>query len=195
MSIYVINGKPGVGKDRFCSNVIDIMGSEKAAVFSTVDGVKTIAKLFGWNGKKDGKARRFLSNLKKALAEWNDFPVEHTVARVENFLQEVEKNGYSGCSEHAAVFIMCREPEEIRRLCETLNAKSILVKRHIYDDMETSNKSDEDVFNYEYDILIENNGDLQDLAALAIDFVKDENLFFKNWKDLKIAETGEIYYN
>ena len=60
--IVVINGSVGVGKDtfvQFCAEYAPIMN------ISSVDKVKEAAKvLAGWNGEKDEKSRKFLSDLK-----------------------------------------------------------------------------------------------------------------------------------
>ena len=61
--IVVINGSGGVGKDtfvQFCNEYTPIMN------ISSVDKVKEAAKvLAGWNGEKDEKSRKFLSDLKE----------------------------------------------------------------------------------------------------------------------------------
>ena len=60
--IIVINGQGGVGKDTF----IDILNKKglKIANVSSVDGVKELARMVGWNGAKEDKDRKFLSDLK-----------------------------------------------------------------------------------------------------------------------------------
>lgn len=50
--IYVINGMSGSGKSTFCSFVKDIAGADYSVEFSTVDKVKEIAKMCGWDGKE-----------------------------------------------------------------------------------------------------------------------------------------------
>lgn len=73
--IYVVNGAPRSGKDTFCSMVAKFMGEGYVRVYSTVDYIKTIAaSAFGWNGEKTPRARKFLSDLKDLLTEWNDIP-------------------------------------------------------------------------------------------------------------------------
>ena len=65
MKIIVINGRGGVGKDEFikwCREANNDIYS-----VSSVDYVKEIARLIGWNGEKDVKGRKFLSDLKDAF--------------------------------------------------------------------------------------------------------------------------------
>ena len=55
MKLFVINGHNQVGKDTFVNMISDIAIQHKKTVvsYSTVDYVKYIAGLFGWEGEKD----------------------------------------------------------------------------------------------------------------------------------------------
>ena len=55
-NIVIINGYGGSGKDTFVEFVSKY---NKVYNFSSVDKVKEIAKLIGWNGKKEEKDRKF----------------------------------------------------------------------------------------------------------------------------------------
>jgi dephospho-CoA kinase len=57
-------------------------------------------------------------------------------------------------------------------MVKKLNAKTILMKRDSVKHI-TSNMADENVFNYDYDIVIENNGTLEELKEKAKLFVND----------------------
>ena len=59
--IIVINGTGGCGKTTFVE-LTQKYG--KVINFSSVDKVKEVAKLIGWDGKKTEKDRKFLSDLK-----------------------------------------------------------------------------------------------------------------------------------
>ena len=190
MSVYVINGAPGAGKSTFCQKVIDIVGKDWGFELSSVDLVKEIATDLGWNGEKTLKDRKFLSDLKELLTTWNDIPFKHTVKRVEMILEEFYRYGLEG--KEAAIFINCREPEQIKRLCDKLNAKSVLIRRDSAESATVSNRSDAEVLNYGYDIEIVNNGDLKELAYLALDFVDTEELHVYGYKILEIDDFGNI---
>ena len=193
MSIYVINGAPGSGKSTFCEKVIDIVGKNWGFELSTVDLVKRVATDLGWNGEKTLKNRKFLSDLKDLLAEWDDIPFRDTVNQVRVIKDEFDR--YDLNFNEAAIFINCREPEEIKRLCEELHAKSILIRRDLAEDAAVSNHADANVLNFNYDIEITNNDDLRDLAFLALDFVEKEELHFYHYKNLEIDLFGNISYN
>ena len=190
MSVYVINGAPGAGKSTFCQKVIDIVGKDWGFELSSVDLVKEIATDLGWNGEKTLKDRKFLSDLKELLTTWNDIPFKHTVKRVEMILEEFYRYGLEG--KEAAIFINCREPEQIKILCDKLNAKSVLIRRDSAESATVSNRSDAEVLNYGYDIEIVNNGDLKELAYLALDFVDTEELHVYGYKILEIDDFGNI---
>ena len=101
--IVVINGSGGVGKDtfvQFCGEYTSIMN------ISSVDKVKEAAKvLAGWNGEKDEKSRKFLSDLKELGIEYNDAPFKYISNMAEEF-----KN-----SDKQIMFVHIRECEEIEK--------------------------------------------------------------------------------
>lgn len=130
-------------------------------VISTVDFVKEIATECGWDGTKTLENRKFLSDLKDLLTKWDDVPYKMIVTRANNLPSNMDW----------IMFVDCREPTEIQKLKEGLNATTLLIRRPGDDETETSNHADAGVFNYEYDLTIENNSDIMDLAKKAKDFI------------------------
>lgn len=156
--IIIINGTGGSGKDtfvEFCSKYGKVMN------FSSIDKVKEIARLIGWDGKKTEKDRKFLSDLKRLTTEYNDMAfnsISDAVARFES-------------SENEILFIHIREPEEVERAANVFNAKTLLVKRVGLSNIQT-NYSDANVENYSYDFIIENTT-LEELNKNALNFVNE----------------------
>ena len=70
------------------------------------------------------------------------------------------------------MFLHIREPHNIARASKVFGAKILLVKRNGLMNI-TSNYSDANVDNYEYDYIIENNGSLEELDLVAFDFVRE----------------------
>lgn len=75
---------------------------------------------------------------------------------------------------------MSREPEEIQKFVDYLDAITVCVRRKDVDDLPTSNQSDADVYNFDYECYIDNDGTLEDLQWQVIDFCdtflkKEEN--------------------
>ena len=191
--IYIINGAPGSGKDSFCQKVIQITTPDFGVILSTVDLVKEIAKDLGWDGKKTQKDRKFLSDLKDILTEWDDIPIKDIEGRIDGFLYHIRHAGLD--EKETAIFVVCREPEEIEKMCKRLNAKSLIVRREEAENSEKSNHADREVLNYNYDIEIDNNGTLLDLAYKAIEFVEREELHVNHWDSLEIDLFGNLRYN
>lgn len=164
-NIVIINGTGGSGKDtfvEFVSKYTDVIN------FSSVDKVKEIAKLIGWNGGKTEKDRKFLSDLKALTSEYSDMPFRSMAEMVEKFKQTNDE----------ILFLHIREPENIERAVIEFGAKTLLVKRIGLENI-MSNYSDASVDNYDYDYKIENNT-LEELEEQAILFI--EKLRTKEFK-------------
>lgn len=157
--VIIINGTGGSGKDTFvtmCSKYAKVMN------ISSVDKVKEAAKiLVGWNGEKDEKSRKLLVDLKQLSIEYNDYPLQYIKEQFEKFLK----------SNNEFLFVHIREIDEIEKIKNLLNAKTLLVKNPRVKII-TSNNSDKNVYNYTYDFVVENNGSLEELEQQAKKIVK-----------------------
>lgn len=164
--VFIINGSGGVGKDTFVQLVSEELNSilkrlHTVINFSSVDKVKEIAKEIGWNGQKSEKDRKFLSDLKILTSEYNDMP----------FLSMKEKvNEFNIDEKSKILFLHIREPEEIERAKREFDAKTVLIVRDSIKHI-TSNNADKNVFNYKYDVVINNNGTIEELRQKAKDFI------------------------
>lgn len=151
MKIIIVNGKGGCGKTTF-EQLATEKSSYKIGIVSTIDYVKNVATAIGWNGIKDDKSRKLLSDLKRDLTEWNDLPFKKVAERLYE---------YKGMC-YDFVFIDCREPDEIDRYVKEYNAITLLINRDEVN-RKYGNISDDNVDNYLYDFVVDNNGTLQDL--------------------------------
>lgn len=163
---YIINGAGGVGKDQFIKFVTDELGEKYTYNISTVNIVKSIAYKIGWKGKKTPQDRKYLSDLKDMMTYWSDLPFNDVSILTELQVEEWKESQIRD----AAVFIHCREPNEIDRLVKRLGAETILIIRDT--DEVYINHADNEVFNYNYDFIIDNNGTLEELKDSAATFVK-----------------------
>ena len=174
MHIYIVNGAPGSGKTTFEEFAMELLG-EDVRILSTVDDIKQAARYLGWDGVKTPKSRKFLSDLKDLWTEFDDGPVKSIKRRVSNI--ERSYTVYDIPADDAVIFIDSREPEEIDRLKRELGAKTILIKRASgADDAEILNHADRDVENYQYDYIIPNDYDLDELKVRCIEFLLKENI-------------------
>ncbi len=137
----VINGAGGVGKDTLC----DIAAKHyKAKNISSVTPIKEIATMCGWDGRKDAKSRKFLSDLKKLSAEYNDFPTIWALEEYHAFLE----------SDFEILFVHIREGEEIRKFVDGTDghARTLLIRGGTRTHTARyGNRSDDDVEDYPYD--------------------------------------------
>lgn len=173
MKIVVINGKGGCGKDTFVTMCRDVLGITKILNVSTVDFVKEVAEHCGWDGTKTPENRKFLSDLKDVLTQWNDVPLKKVCQDIKTW-QHIWIA--SGEYDKAVVFIHCREPKEIKKLCKELNTYNpitLLIRRDAAESVEQMNHADNEVLNYEYDYTIPNNGSLSELRARAEIFLRE----------------------
>jgi len=167
MKIICINGQGGVGKDTF----VDYCGSQKNGIFniSMVDGIKKVASLIGWTGSKEPKDRKFLSDLKDLIAEYNDYPFQDVLNEINlaEWYHWAEK-----LTDELICFVHAREPEDIQRWKDEYGARALLIRR---EEVEKTygNHSDDQVFDIDYDYVINNDGKLEDLKDKANSFITD----------------------
>ena len=166
--VIIINGSGGTGKDQF----VKFFRDKTTSVYnkSTVDSVKQLASSMGWDGIKNDKSRKFISDLKDLWTNFNDFIFRDII----NFCHLVDFENTS-----SFVFIHCREPDEIRRFKKYFkdDCITLLIRRPGF--KITTNNGDRNVENYKYDMIIDNNKDLNCLEKLAGEFrnkLKGENI-------------------
>lgn len=156
--IVIINGSGGVGKDTF----VELCGKYvKVRNVSAVDKVKEAANiLIDWDGVKDEKYRKLLVDLKQLSVDFNDAPTKYLKKQAEEFIQNEEE---------CLMFIHIREISEIKKLKELIDAKTLLITSKRVPVI-TSNSSDANVANYDYDLYITNDGTVEELEEKAKKF-------------------------
>lgn len=158
--IFVINGMGGSGKDTFVKCLNEIIPTLHISI---VDKVKETAKSLGWNGTKTEKDRKFLSDLKTAIDNYNDSNYEYIKNKVKDF-----KEGKLGTYE--VLCIDMREANQIERAKRDFGANSVLIFRDGIKFIE-SNIADANVFNIDYDVTVNNSGTIEELKDAAKEFV------------------------
>lgn len=118
-----------------------------------------MAKQFcGWQQDKTLKGRKLLSDLKQALIQYNDLPTTYVTSQLDFFLNDAQKQ---------VLFVHIREPEEIEKfkkivvsrgcICYTL----LIITPKIT--IPFGNTSDDNVQDYTYDFIYNNNVPLEQL--------------------------------
>lgn len=161
--IYITNGVGGCGKDTFANFLNEFVTVVK---YSSIDKVKTIARICGWDGGKTERDRKFLSDLKCLTTEYSDMPFKD-IARMVDFFRN---------NTNASVLLIdIREPGEIKRAVKEFGAETILIINpnipHI-----TSNMADKNVYEYEYDHVIKNSGTLEQFREKVKEFIEEQEL-------------------
>ena len=152
--VIIINGKGGCGKDTICNIVSKYY---KVVNVSSVAPIKEIAKYGGWDGNKDIKGRKLLSDIKKAFTDYNNLPNTYLCYTYAQFLNDINAE---------ILFVHIREPKEIKKFKKELitTCYTLLIKSN-RTDYEYGNKSDNNVEKYKYDFVYENNGSKEKLET------------------------------
>ena len=158
--VIVINGSGGVGKDTFVSTCKEILKKYNIDVhnYSTISIVKHIMKRhMSWNHSKTEKDRKFMSDFKKLLKDYNDIPFNDVTYYI---------NANIETSKNKVFFVHTREPEEIQEFVDYYNEYgidifTILITRPNYEIL--SNESDKNVNNFNYDYVINNDKTIEEL--------------------------------
>lgn len=161
--IFVLNSYPTAGKDTF----VDAIAARHNGIYklSSVDLVKEVAKKAGWDGTKTPKNREFLSNLKDLLTNWDDIPYKDIAKKIE-LIAFAEQSR----EEPVLIFVMVREPIEIQKFVDRLDAKTIFIERDCLNDVPQSNHADSEVEKFHYDYYIKNNEDIDSFVDVAEQF-------------------------
>lgn len=171
MKVFIINGEPNSGKTTF-ENFCFALNPVYVRIYSSIDGVKRIARECGWKGVKEAKDRKFLADLKQLLIQYNNFPFKD----VSNYIrtQRMWMDNRDCDSEKLIFFIDVREPSEIQKLRDAYGATAILIQRNNNDKIEENSADNEENFDPElYDMVISNNGTLEQLELQARKFMEN----------------------
>ena len=159
--VIIINGRGGVGKDTLC----DLAAKHfKIKNISAITPIKEIAQNYGWNGQKDSKSRKFLSDLKRVFIDYNDLPTMYLYEQYRMFLDD----------DSQFLFVHIREKEEIEKFKKLIKNKclTLLVERSQIDTKTWGNASDYEVENYEYDLRYNNDKTLKETEKEFVAFLK-----------------------
>lgn len=170
IKIFIINGTGGVGKDTFVNFCQEYAYTLQKLVYvqnySTIDPIKYLARGIGWDEGKTNKDRKFLSDLKDLLTEYNDYSYQY----IKNIISSISSQSSSSIC-LGIIFIHCREPKEIQRFVDDYNAETILIRRPQI--KPADNHADMEVENFNYDYIIDNSGSIKELKVKAENFINN----------------------
>lgn len=158
----VINGRGGVGKDTLCDFAAEHF---RVRNVSSVTPIKEIARAHGWNGEKDLRSRKFLSDLKRVFTEYNDLPTRYLTKEYREFCE----------SDEQIMFVHIRESEQIAAFVRAVegNCVTLLVRRNLDQPIANyGNVSDDEVEKFTYDYYYDNSVSLEETAQRFPAFLK-----------------------
>lgn len=168
----VINGVGGCGKDTLISFLNDIYCVKNV---SSIDPIKKIASVLGWNGEKDEKSRKFLSDLKKITTDYNEYTLNYVLKEQEDFLS----------SEYEIMFVHIREPEEIAKFVKRSKGETLTLlirPRQELENKQYGNYSDDSVEKYSYDLVFDNNKSLEESKLSWLEYFRKNVMESSNFK-------------
>ena len=175
----VINGQPSVGKDTICDI---IMNKYNAMKVSAIDPIVEIALKYGWDGVKNNKSRKFLSDLKRAFIDFNDMPNRYLLEKYKGFI----------AGDYDILFLHIREIDQIESFKKSIDSGkciTLLIQKDT-DNLHPAsfgNYSDDNTNNYSYDYYYVNNGSLDNLENSFLLFFR-EILKNEKMEDIKRKE-------
>lgn len=160
--VLIINGSGGVGKGTFVSMLASLLNGD-VYQDSIVNPTKAIAKQAGWDGNKSERDRKFLSDLKLLLDDYNNMNYQ--------YIKDLVKDFRDGYIKGKILCIDMREPKQIEMAKKDFGAKTVLVVRDCVPQIK-SNIADASVYDINYDYVIENNGTIADLKKTTKKFLE-----------------------
>jgi hypothetical protein len=171
--VIIINGTGEDGKDTFINFVMDYSVYSNVDIFnfSSIDIIKKVAFLLGWEGQKDDKSRKFLHDLKMVSTEYNNFPNQNLIDKI------LDLNLWFTTEDKVIFFVHIREPEEIEKFKTEIKRLgfpviTLLIKRKTEEQKHWNNYADASVEMYDYDYVV-NNISLDNLKSSAEKFFKE----------------------
>lgn len=159
--IIIINGAGGVGKDTLCEAAANKYLTMNV---SSIDPIKESARLLGWDDSKDLASRKFLSDLKSLSVNYNDWPTKYLIKKHKEF-----ESGFFDI-----LFVHIREGKEIDHFKNMIDNKAItLLIRRSSTERVYGNTSDDDVENYNYDYIYNNDLPLEETKVAFVNFIED----------------------
>ena len=173
MKVIVINGHAQSGKSTFVSMCKDYPGVD-VYEFSMGDAVKAMAKVIGWDeSQKSPRDRKFLSDLKDLIEDYNDGAYEYVKYLIDNFVPD-------NVAGPQVVFIHARNIEDINRLVKDYNARTLVIRRKFVEGIQLENRADTGWWTPDYDYAVNNNDGLKFLRKTSEDFM--EYILSEDWE-------------
>lgn len=166
-TVILINGRPLTGKDTVANLMCNALMERgyMAEAFSSIAPIKALLGTVVDLSQKTEGDRILLSEVGDALEKHSAFRTNRCIWFAEDVFR---------ASDNAVVFLHVREPENIEKLRATFLAKGISVVRLLVVSdrgIDVDSRADQVAGKGRYDLMIVNNGTLDDLKATCVETV------------------------
>lgn len=141
--VIIVNGSGTVGKTTLQSGTEDIFNIE---ITSSITPIIEIAKHGGYDGAKDNKSRKLLSDIKKAFSEYNNLSNKYIMRKLWDFLYSNKHIMFVDVREKDQIIELKTDIEKILPCVTLLIRQPDTVEKRIF-----GNDSDDNVEDYSYD--------------------------------------------
>lgn len=178
--IFIINGSGGVGKDTFIRFLGEIIFKNGGGLYN-YSSIEPIFRMYQrlnnkirfkselYRDEKDDQLRYLYSKTKEMLDNYYDFTLKAVSSEIKDFLKKPLQDRNNNFSD--ILFIHVREPENIKKIVNKFGTVFTILVENNNVKLITTNDSDKNVKNYNYDILIENDGDIDSFENTAEQFI------------------------
>lgn len=183
----IINGCGACGKDTFVT-LCQVLGEPGIKVYnySTITSAKILTGIIGryiggmdYNRQVENKSEQYRS----ALSDVKRFLDEHYDASINDLSEFIAMTETNNTHDDYCVFIHCREPKNIDEIVQFLaetcytdaecsNVHTLLITGRTTPD-QYMNKSDREVYEYDYDTVISNCGTYDSLKEKATTYMEE----------------------
>jgi len=177
MIVIILNGPGEVGKGTFLE-LLQEAYSLTYTKYSSIAWAKRVAeKEFGWDGvSKTPEERLMIAKIKQLGIQFGNIPFKKVVG--------VYRRSYAN---HDDLFVTdVREPSEIEKLvkhfklcrikCVTIRIENLAKEKYA---LENLGEGDDECFDYSYDLVIPNNGTVEEFRQTIIQTMSDGVLTFR----------------
>ena len=174
--VLVSSNGYGAGKTAFANYLKErlIEQGTYATVKSFASGVKKIAELFGWDGKKDSRGRRLLQLIGTEIGRWYNENIW-----IEKLLEDVEKESNIGIPPSVVIVDDWRFKNEYQYLVDrSFNVISVrILQNNEPRDTHISERDLDDFNNYDYIIHNTFSSFEKDFGAVASSIINQLDLY------------------
>lgn len=174
MIVIILNGPAESGKGTFLELIQEIYSLRSTKYSSIAWAKQTAIKQWGWDGNKDPESRELIGKIKQLGIKYGDIPFKKVIGMYRRSF-----------ANHDDIFVTdVREPPEIKKLVDYfrhIRIKCLTIRIQNTEKEQYAAKNlgiaDNEYAQYNYDLIIPNNGTIEDFRK-SIEFRLENQLNF-----------------